>query len=1232
MTNRVVSVELRALVDNYVSGFKKASQATTDLADKAGSKLEKHSAEVSQMGTQFAVAGAGMLLVAGKAVKTFADFDKAMSGVAATGDEAKARLGELRELAIDLGADTQYSAQEAAEGITNLIKAGVSAEDVIGGGLAGALNLAAAGEMAVADAAETTAITLAQFRLKGDQAAHVADLLAAGAGKASGEVSDMAQALSQVGLVANQTGLSVEETTGALAAFGQAGLIGSDAGTSLKTMLQRLTPQSAEARKQFDQLGISAYDANGEFVGLTNFAGQLQDKLGKLSPEARNAAMGVMFGSDAIRAANVLYDQGADGIQGWIDAVNDQGYASRQAAELTNNLSGDLERLGGSLDSVFIKSGSGANTVLRRLTQGAEAAVDAIGGLPEPLLSTMTLLTGAGGLASVGVGGLLKLSAAAADAKANFRALGVNAKTAKIAVGGVASALAIGTLALSVWADASAKANDASREYASTMVVVGDQVSRTSATIEVFNKRLTETKTDWLSDFLGTGQTVAELAQDVGISFELMGGYVSGTAEGMQAYRDKVVQLRNENPRLSSELHTLTTALENQRNRMADGEKTALAQAEAARASGSSATSYADAVTKATTATQANTAATRENADVLNEWIATQWKAAEDALALSGSQVGFERALDDTTAAMKKLAKETKNKTDLTNVDKKAGQDAKDLLDKTAAATLNRVKAMQKAKVADSEVAAEMERGRKAFVAQARAAGFTEDAIADLVNKYDLLPQNVTTKVGEDGAQEAETRVNDFFNALKDLPKSQQTKVLSEFNNKGITAAEKALNKINGKTANTYINVKVNRPKGVNIPVADGGVLSPTSLGGLIQQFASGGFGQPQVRPYQGAAGVQWGEQGSGPWEAFISGAPQKRNRSIAIWKEVGRMLGLGFTAEEVLAGFADGGLQEPTHKGHPISWWQDKLKTPLELTRLQIEIRDLKKDLAEKETYKVGKGKKAKKKKRDKLRGLDRTEAQQQLAEAEAEYKDALEAAKLDKSDKGTIEQQIESYRQAAEKADQVRQWADNLGRFDLGGALGGGGGGWTKQTDINGNTYYTGSATGGSAASITAQARARADKLSAFASKLAQLAKLGVAPAVLQDIANLGVDEGSRVADAYLADTAQIAELNAAYADIDKYGLQAGQAVEGASTALTAAMPDAGKALAAAFVQEVKQVLEPSLVTGYAVSGAAGPAVYTQTVQQITYAPVYHYPQAVPSTVQQNIDLQFLSAMGAA
>ncbi len=1166
LANKTVSVELRAVVSNYLSGMKQAAQATSDLAGKAGKAVQENSAEISRMGTGFVVAGAGMLAVAGKATSVFASFDKAMSGVAATGDDAKSQLGALREQAVRLGADTQYSAEEAAQGITELLKAGVSARDVIGGGLAGSLSLAAAGQMEVAAAAETTAITLAQFGLEGTQASHVADLLAAGAGKASGEVSDMAQALSQVGLVANQTGLTVEETTGTLAAFAKAGLIGSDAGTSLKTMLQRLTPQSAAAQKQFDELGISAYDANGKFVGMANFAGQLQEKLGELTPKARNAAMGIMFGSDAIRAASELYKQGESGVRGWIDAVDEQGYASRAAAELTNNLSGDIERLGGSLDSVFIKSGSGANNILRQMTQGAEAAVDAIGGLPEPLLATMTVLTGTGGLAAVGVGGLLKVASAAADARESFRSLGVSAKTAKIAVGGVGTALAIGTLALSVWADNQAKATSEARNYASTMVVVGDQVTWTAATIQELNQTLSDTKTDWLSNFLQMGPSVSELAQELGVSFDLMKGYVSGTAEGTQAYLDKVVQLRSENPRTAGSLHTLTTALDAQKNSLSAGEKAALAQAEAAKSGVSGATSYADAVAKSTTATDQNSTALQRNKQDLDNWIAAQWAAADAALELSGSQVGFERMLDQTTVAMKKLVKETKNKADLTNVDTKAGQDAQDVLNKVAAGTLARVKTLQKAKVAESEVAAEMERGRKALVANARAAGFNEEAIAGLVNKYDMLPQNVTTKVGEDGAREAENRVNELFTALNQLPKKQQTKILSKFNNRGIKAAEEALRKLNGRTATTYV---VTKRKGGNVYStgsgqnfeADGGVLG-SSLGGLVQQFASGGFGLPQVRAFQGSAGVNWGEDGSGPWEAFISGAPQKRTRSIAIWREVGRRLLGSISAEDLIEQFANGGIKEPTHKGRPLSFWENELKTPLELTRLKIRIRDLERDLKEKESYTVGKGKKKKKRSRLKLRGLDRTEAKHDLAETRAEYALAVEADRLNRSKQGTIEKQIaafEARKEAAEEAEKRAQDVADEAR---------------QQADRLKNPFMTGA----SAADLLANMQAGAQQINQFNDLMGQLDKGGMSDAMMDWFWEQGVGSSQIAKDILAGGKSSIDLFNAAVGNLDKASAAAGKA---AATGTPVTSP----------------ALTRVDVPGYLQSGPNGPAVGQKT-----------------------------------
>src|SRR5207342_2492910 len=196
----------------------------------------------------------------------------------------------------------------------------------------GALNLAATGNLDVADSAEVAATAMAQFNLSGRDVPHIADLIAAGAGKAQGEVSDMAAALKQSGLVASQFGLSIEETTGTLAAFANAGLIGSDSGTSFKTMLLSLASPSAKAAGLMKELGIAAYDAQGNFVGITQLAEQLKQKLGPLSQAQRDAALATIFGTDAIRAANVLYKEGGQGITDWTSKVNDSGFAAEAAA------------------------------------------------------------------------------------------------------------------------------------------------------------------------------------------------------------------------------------------------------------------------------------------------------------------------------------------------------------------------------------------------------------------------------------------------------------------------------------------------------------------------------------------------------------------------------------------------------------------------------------------------------------------------------------------------------------------------------------------------------------------------------------------------------------------------------------------------------------------------------------------------------------------------------------
>lgn len=424
MADRSIKVTLRANVSDFKAQMAQAAASVTGVQQAAaraaaGSKkavagmskhVEEHSAAWTTVGAGVGVFGAALLGVAGNAARVAADFDASMSIVQADTHASAAEMEKLRAAAIQAGADTVYSATEAAAGIDELAKAGMSTADILSGGLSGALNLAAAGGIGVAESAETMATALAQFKLQGKDATHVADLLAAGAGKAQGGVSDMAQALKQGGLVASQMGLSIEETTGSLAAFASAGLLGSDAGTSMKTMLQRLMNPAAKAKTLMDELGLTVYNSSGKFVGMANFAGQLRDKLGSLSLEQRNAALSTIFGSDAIRAASVLYDQGAAGIQGWIDKVNDQGYAATTAAARMDNLKGDLEGLSGSWETLMIKMGSSAQTPLRGIVKFADQVVDALGNMSLGAQSALLGFTAlAGGISVVG-GGLLLLA------------------------------------------------------------------------------------------------------------------------------------------------------------------------------------------------------------------------------------------------------------------------------------------------------------------------------------------------------------------------------------------------------------------------------------------------------------------------------------------------------------------------------------------------------------------------------------------------------------------------------------------------------------------------------------------------------------------------------------------------------------------------------------------------------------------------------------------------------
>ena len=392
--NKNIVIRLMADTASYEAAMTRAGSTARSVA----SGMENTGRKSALIASGLTAAGLAAAAFGVASIKMAADFDQQMSTVQANTGATSAQMDQLRAAAIEAGASTVYSASDSADAINDLGKAGMSVTDILTGGLTGALNLAASDGMAVGDAAEYMANALSMFHLKGSQASQVADTLAAGAGKAVGNVSDFGEALNNCGAQANSFGMNIQETTGVLALFAQNGTIGAEAGTQLNSMLMKLAAPSTEAANTMKELGISAYDAQDHFVGMANFAGQLQKAEKNLTDEQRNQANATIFGSDAIKAANYLYEAGESGVNKWTKAVSESGYAAEQAAAKNNNLKGDLENLGGSMESLMISVGEGAQGPLRKMVQGLDTLVDAFAGLPSGAQQTLVVMASLAGV------------------------------------------------------------------------------------------------------------------------------------------------------------------------------------------------------------------------------------------------------------------------------------------------------------------------------------------------------------------------------------------------------------------------------------------------------------------------------------------------------------------------------------------------------------------------------------------------------------------------------------------------------------------------------------------------------------------------------------------------------------------------------------------------------------------------------------------------------------------
>ena len=359
------------------------------------------------------VAAAGALVVAlGASFRTAAEFQQKMADINALTQPTSEGLAQMAAYAKDFGVPLGIGARQAADAMLSLSKAGLSAADIMGGGLAAALNLAAAAGISTAEAGDLAVTAWTAFG-KQDDLSHIADVYANFANQTVLGAEDLGKALAAVGPVAKSAGLSLQEMSGYMAALAQGGFRRmDDAGTSFKTMLLNLQSPSTTAAKAMASIGLNAYDAAGNFRPLGETLQDLREKLSGLSEQQRNNVLKSMFGTDGIRAAQILYGKTSESVQKLIDDQGKLGSAAEVAKTRLETYQGSVDKMKANFEALRIEIGEkllpAATGFVQFLDRGVSSVRDMANhsetllGYLIPLAAAFLAISGPGIVAGLG--------------------------------------------------------------------------------------------------------------------------------------------------------------------------------------------------------------------------------------------------------------------------------------------------------------------------------------------------------------------------------------------------------------------------------------------------------------------------------------------------------------------------------------------------------------------------------------------------------------------------------------------------------------------------------------------------------------------------------------------------------------------------------------------------------------------------------------------------------------
>ena len=323
----------------------------------------------------FGAAEVAVAAFAKSSVDTGMKFDSAMSQVAATMGTTVDQIGELRDYAQKMGQTTAFSASEAADAMNILAMAGYNTKDIIST-LPAVLNMAAAGGLGIAQAADYATGIIAGFSNETLDASVIADKLAVVASSAKGDVASFGEGLSTVAGMANTTGQSMQDMTVALGILGNNNFAASEAGNALSRTLKNLYQPTDSARKAMAKLGVSAYDAEGKARPLQDVLIDLNSAVGDMDDKTKNATLSNIFDAATLKSVPALLNNATGAWDELAEKIgNSEGAAKDMANVQLDNLQGDVTLFKSALEGAQIAVSDGLTPSLRDFVQFGTRAI-----------------------------------------------------------------------------------------------------------------------------------------------------------------------------------------------------------------------------------------------------------------------------------------------------------------------------------------------------------------------------------------------------------------------------------------------------------------------------------------------------------------------------------------------------------------------------------------------------------------------------------------------------------------------------------------------------------------------------------------------------------------------------------------------------------------------------------------------------------------------------------------